>query len=57
MLTPAVRRRLAAGYAAVHAPFTRYCAARCLGADAGTLDDVVQEAVLKSSGNFLEEVD
>ena len=46
MLTPADRRTFAARYRAVHAPFARYCASRCLGADAGTLDDVMQEAVL-----------
>lgn len=46
MLPPDPRDRFAATYARVHGPFTRYCAARCLGADAGTLDDVVQAAVL-----------
>ena len=43
---PDSRTAFATTYRAVHAPFARYCASRCLGADDGTLDDVMQEAVL-----------
>ena len=46
MLTPADRQEFAARYREVHVPFARYCASRCLGADGGTLEDVMQEAVL-----------
>ena len=52
MSAPSPHSRFAAEYAAVHLPFTRYCAARCLGADAGTLDDVVQDAVLAALERF-----
>ena len=46
---PPARREVSAfakTYGAIHGPFARYCASRCLGADDGTLDDVMQEAIL-----------